>query len=228
MVGPTDREWTVHWRDRGDAGRHPSTVVYGVNKFGLMSQHPSKHAPRGGLEEDRLRVLVEQGLSVREIALLVGFSSTSVRYWLRRFGLRTQPSRYSRSDDPKPYEILRECRTHGWTAFRRVGRVGGYRCARCSNARVARRRRQVKAMLLAEAGGGCRLCGYDRYPGALQFHHSDPAQKQFQLGHRGVTRSLSVLREEAKKCVLLCANCHAEVEAGVVNLPRSPVQHDPG
>jgi hypothetical protein len=26
------------------------------------------------------------------------------------------------------------------------------------------------------------------------------------------------MREEAKKCVLLCANCHAEVEAGIVKL----------
>jgi hypothetical protein len=29
-----------------------------------------------------------------------------------------------------------------------------------------------------------------------------------------MTRSLAILREEARKCVLLCANCHAEVEAG--------------
>jgi hypothetical protein len=26
------------------------------------------------------------------------------------------------------------------------------------------------------------------------------------------------MREEARKCVLLCANCHAEVEAGIVRI----------
>ena len=30
----------------------------------------------------------------------------------------------------------------------------------------------------------------------------------------GVTLSLDSLRAEARKCVLLCSNCHAEVEAG--------------
>lgn len=62
------------------------------------------------------------------------------------------------------------------------------------------------------------MCGYERYVGALQFHHVNPQQKAFQLAGRGLTRSLSRLREEAKKCVLLCANCHAEVEAGIVQV----------
>jgi len=73
-------------------------------------------------------------------------------------------------------------------------------------------------MLLAEAGGACRLCGYDRSPAALEFHHLDRATKSFGLGFRGVTRSIAALRSEAAKCILLCSNCHAEVEAGVTQL----------
>lgn len=34
----------------------------------------------------------------------------------------------------------------------------------------------------------------------------------------GLTKSLESLREEARKCVLLCANCHSEVEWGVATL----------
>lgn len=201
-----------------EVGRNPSTVAYWVNKHGLTSQHAAKHAARGGLAEDRLRALVEQGLSVRQIATECGVSATSVQYWLHRFELQTQPSHYSRRDGPRPHEIVRECSRHGWTVFRRVGRSGEYRCAQCGAARVAKRRRKVKDILVAEAGGACRLCGYDRYPGALQFHHLDPAQKRFHFAGRGITRSLAILREEARKCVLLCANCHAEVEAGVAFL----------
>ena len=74
-------------------------------------------------------------------------------------------------------------------------------------------------MLVAEAGGKCALCGYARHSAALQFHHLDPMTKSFGLGVRGITRSIAKLREEASKCVLLCANCHAEVEAGVTELP---------
>jgi predicted HNH restriction endonuclease len=36
---------------------------------------------------------------------------------------------------------------------------------------------------------------------------------------RGFTRSFEKMREEAQKCVLLCANCHAAVEAGLTELP---------
>lgn len=38
--------------------------------------------------------------------------------------------------------------------------------------------------------------------------------KEFGLSSQGFTRSLERLRKEAKKCVLLCATCHAEVEGG--------------
>ena len=202
-----------------ELGRDPSTVAYWINKHGLVPRGAARNAPRGGIAEARLRALVERGLSVRQIAAECGLSATGVRHWLRRYGLQTQPAHYARRDRPKPDEIVRECRFHGWTVFRRVGRAGGYRCARCGPARVARRRRRVKDILVAEAGGACQLCGYGRYAGALQFHHVDPAKKRFHFGERGVTRALAVLREEARKCVLLCANCHAEVEGGVLSLP---------
>jgi hypothetical protein len=69
-----------------------------------------------------------------------------------------------------------------------------------------------------EAGGACQLCGYDRCIAALGFHHRDPAEKSFALSQRGVARSLATARGEAAKCILLCANCHAEVEAGMRSL----------
>jgi hypothetical protein len=72
---------------------------------------------------------------------------------------------------------------------------------------------------VGEAGGACRMCGYDRYVGALHFHHHDPSRKKFGLSHGGFTMALGRLRSEAAKCVLLCSNCHAEVEAGIVELP---------
>jgi hypothetical protein len=70
--------------------------------------------------------------------------------------------------------------------------------------------------LLAEEAGGCsQLCGYSRFVGALSFHHIDPETKRLPVSMSGVTLALAFLREEARRCVLLCANCHAEVEGGV-------------
>ena len=76
----------------------------------------------------------------------------------------------------------------------------------------------MKARLVAEAGGACALCGYARYLGALEFHHRDPTQKEFGLAFGGVARSVDRLRAEAGKCVLLCSNCHAEVEGGISSI----------
>jgi 5-methylcytosine-specific restriction endonuclease McrA len=126
------------------------------------------------------------------------------------------------------------CSRHGRTAFR-LRATGGYRCVKCNSEAVSHRRRRVKQILVRDAGGACRLCGYDRCIAALEFHHVIPADKRFSLSHRGVTRSLARAREEAEKCVLLCANCHAEVEAGTAKLAeqdcaplqftRLPVDH---
>jgi len=84
----------------------------------------------------------------------------------------------------------------------------------------------MKEILVAEAGGACAACGYSRCGAALEFHHLDRALKRFSVAGRGVTRSLAEAREEAKKCVLLCSNCHAEVEAGVRVLKPKHVPAD--
>ncbi len=95
----------------------------------------------------------------------------------------------------------------------------GARCKRCGSARVAERRRRVKAILAAEAGGACAICGYDKSVRALHFHHLDPERKEFGIAGGGMTRSIAAAREEMQKCVLLCSNCHMEVEEGVTELP---------
>jgi ferredoxin len=54
---------------------------------------------------------------------------------------------------------------------------------------------------------------------ALHFHHVDPTEKRIEINAKGIALSLQTLRNEAKKCVLLCSNCHAEIEDGTVSLP---------
>jgi 5-methylcytosine-specific restriction endonuclease McrA len=176
---------------------------------------------RHGLPTDRLRALVEGGATHREIATEFGVSAATVKHWLTKLGLRSLNGRGRRRVHPRAepgVDTIRSfCARHGMTRFRR-DRRGSYRCARCQSDAVAARRRQIKAILVKEAGGSCRLCGYDRYVGALQFHHLDPDAKRFALSVRGLTRSLEKAREEARKCVLLCSNCHAEVEGGVASV----------
>lgn len=73
-------------------------------------------------------------------------------------------------------------------------------------------------MLVEEAGGRCAVCGYDRCQSNLHFHHVDPATKSSALNmSRG--KSLAAYRAEARKCVLVCANCHGEIESGLIPSP---------
>ena len=72
------------------------------------------------------------------------------------------------------------------------------------------KRHAIKKMLIDEAGGKCSRCGYNKSMRALEFHHLDPAQKDFGISKQ-LNRNLEDLRSEIKKCVLLCSNCHAEV-----------------
>ena len=67
---------------------------------------------------------------------------------------------------------------------------------------------------MADAGGACQICGYSRSIAALEFHHLDPSAKSFSVAERGLTRSLERARQEANKCLLVCSNCHAELEVG--------------
>lgn len=209
-----------------EVGKDARTVGYWVRKHGLRSAHADRHAPRGGIERETLEGLVAQGLSVRAVAQELGVSFATVRHWLKRYELQTERARRPRSPDAK--EVDRTCRTHGLTKFVRHGPNDHFRCDRCRKERVVARRRTVKAILVAEAGGGCVLCGYDRSPRALHFHHVEPSEKIFGLAFAGVTRSLDRCREEAKKCVLVCSNCHAEVEDGVATIPGADPEASPG
>jgi transposase-like protein/5-methylcytosine-specific restriction endonuclease McrA len=224
-----DRDWLAARLEAGDSietiarsvGKHPSTVSYWVHKHGLVSVHAPRHAARGGITREVLVGLVAEGLSVRGMAERIGCSTATVRHWLRKHDVETDRTAKLRATregraaaEPA---MLRFCNVHGATAFV-LDRDGYYRCPKCRADSVIRRRARIRAEVIADAGGCCAICGYSRNPAALQFHHLDPATKEFTL-RNGDTRSLERMRAEAAKCVLLCANCHAEVESGATQVP---------
>jgi transposase-like protein len=222
-----DKDWLAARLDAGDSieaiarevERDRSTVAYWVNKHGLRSRHATRHAPRAPIEREDLEPLVAVGMSIRQIANELERSPTTIRHWLRQQNLKTITAQRVRRDGSTATEVVRDCPRHGWTWFRKVGAQTHYRCARCVVEAVSDRRRKIKEILVDEAGGECAACGYRDCVGVLQFHHVDPAMKEFHLGREGVTRSIDRARKEARKCILLCANCHAEVELGFRLLP---------
>jgi hypothetical protein len=78
--------------------------------------------------------------------------------------------------------------------------------------------------LVEEAGGCCAVCGYDRCIVNLHFHHVDPTTKLFTMSVAS-GKGLAKLRDEAKKCVLVCANCHGEIESSVIPSPPAGAKY---
>ena len=86
---------------------------------------------------------------------------------------------------------------------------------------VQRWRIRTKLKLVNGLGGKCGICGYSKCSGAMAFHHlggGDPkiASISRLLAH---PRGWGEIIAEAKKCVLLCLNCHAEVHSGIILIP---------
>lgn len=76
-----------------------------------------------------------------------------------------------------------------------------------------RRKRISEEVREIKAARGCSLCGFS-HPDALHFHHQDPDKKEFNVGDAarkglGMERIMS----EIEKCDVVCANCHAILEA---------------
>ena len=70
---------------------------------------------------------------------------------------------------------------------------------------------EYKKMLCNLKINGCAICGYNRCPAALEFHHSNPEDKNFGLGMFSMGKKDERIVEELNKCILLCANCHREI-----------------
>jgi hypothetical protein len=76
-----------------------------------------------------------------------------------------------------------------------------------------------KLEIIKAAGGKCSICGYHQNLAALVFHHTNPDGKDFKLDMRSLSnRKLEPILAEIDKCILVCANCHAELHNPHLNL----------
>jgi predicted HNH restriction endonuclease len=91
-------------------------------------------------------------------------------------------------------------------------------CRSCENIRSIQRQRDLKQKAIDYKGGCCQICNYDKYNGALEFHHKDPSIKDFSLGHAKMY-SFEKVKSELDKCLLVCANCHREIHGRLIEIP---------
>lgn len=79
-------------------------------------------------------------------------------------------------------------------------------------------KRERRRELIEHLGPGCMVCKYSRCLRNLTFHHMVEETKEFGLCEREFSMKWDVLLHEAKKCVVLCHNCHGEVHEGLIQV----------
>lgn len=88
-------------------------------------------------------------------------------------------------------------------------------------------RKRTKQRMVEAMGGKCVECGYSNSTAAFDFHHLNPESKEFGMGGmRANPVAWEKIVQELRKCALLCANCHREVEAGERILKSSQTTFD--
>ena len=178
--------------------------------------HLDKRSVIINMNYDIISSLASKGLSIRKIAGELKTSPTNIRYWLKKFNIKTV-SRSETSD----YRYCPRCETEKLkTEFynRRNGKGNSVYCKRCSNDQTVERQKRFKQQCIDYKGGKCVCCGYNKCNNALDFHHLDPDKKEFSIAHAKLTSFNDKVKNELNNCALVCSNCHREIHAGIIEL----------
>lgn len=89
-------------------------------------------------------------------------------------------------------------------------RSSGHTFDTCNSCIQHNRRLKFKEDLVALKGGKCIKCGYNKCVNALHFHHLESDKKEINISNIW-NKSFDFITKEIEKCVLVCANCHAEI-----------------
>lgn len=171
------------------------------------------------MDKQYLTNLVDQGLSIQQLATETNKSKTSIRYWLKKFNLKTRLSikstditrklcyRCNKEKDFSEFYKEKDKKT-GCTSY----------CKRCVADITTNLNRRFKKDCLVYKGSVCQVCGYNKCDAALEFHHLDPTQKDFSIADSGRKKLTLSIQQELDKCVLLCSNCHRELHNGIITI----------
>ncbi len=166
------------------------------------------------IEYHTLKNLVDQEMSITQIASSLSCSKGQVRHWLNKFSLKTIKKLSQRHFENKYCHRCKETKPLSDFYTRRKGTEPSVYCKSCSSLQTKERQWEVKRSAVEYKGGKCVVCDYDAYIGALEFHHIDPKEKDYTIAHKKLY-SFEKIKNELDKCILLCSNCHREVHAGL-------------
>lgn len=171
------------------------------------------------MEKNQLQSLIDLGYSTYKIAAALNVAQTTIRYWLKKYELVTNNSKKSPVVRNTLAKCCPKCKTLKlYSEFynKRSGAGSSTYCKPCSNEQAITRQRAFKQNCVTYKGGSCQICGYNKTNNALEFHHLDPLEKDYTVSKKKLYSFDENIKKELDKCILVCANCHREIHAGIV------------
>ena len=162
------------------------------------------------MDKQTLHKFVEEGLTIREIGERLLIAQTTVRYWLKKYALKTKRGPHGKL--PKDYAVSRRCLKCGETDPNKFYGNKRQICAKCHNQVQLKTGRENRQFAVDYLGGKCEQCSFDKHPSAMDIHHVDPSSKDPGFSTMRYWNR-DKIKAELDKCILLCKNCHAILHA---------------
>ena len=164
---------------------------------------------------------IELNYSIAKLAEHFGKGRSTIRYWLKKYGLKTNKNIYDKNYkiNEMTYKICNTCNIlKQVTCFFFRKDQNKYRniCRKCQNEKIRKKYKNYRKDFVNYKGYSCEICGIKSDIVAIyDFHHKDPSEKEFALAKYRGTKINDKIKKEIDKCHLLCSNCHREVHGGL-------------
>lgn len=157
------------------------------------------------MNKELLIKAIEQGLSTWKLAEKFNTTQSNIRYWLKKFDLQTV-RKTCEIEDTKLCPRCKDIKSSD--EFYNYKKRSSF-CKSCIVESNKERQRAFKQQAVDYKGGKCYKCGYNKCLAALDFHHTNPEEKDPKWNNYK-RKFTDKMKKELDKCVLLCSNCHRE------------------
>lgn len=167
---------------------------YGLKTF------PKSKQPLLVVTKEQLQECIDLGYGEKRTSKKLGITQQTYRRWMNFYSLKSNcEERYKKQADH-----LQKCVSPNTCEICNQNKCRDTICKKCSSGLIGW---GIKFILFEHCGGKCAKCGCDDFR-IMEFHHLNPSEKSFSIGGSFTYKDLKLVKEELKKCAMLCHNCH--------------------